>query len=111
MLDTIGIKGVLKLMKDIKDRYCEFRSCLAFYDGNTMEFFESSSPGKISTSIRGKNTKNEWSELWYIFIPENYDKTLAEFTEEELKKRDETKEDSCMAKFGAWYELIWDLLH
>lgn len=104
MLDTIGIDGVLKLMKDVEDRYCEFRSCLAFYDGHTMEFFESKSPGKISYDVKGRDTENKWSELWYIFIPENYKKTLAEFTEEELKRRDETKEDSCMAKFGIWFE-------
>ena len=45
MLETIGIKGLLKLMDGVEDRYCEFRSCLAYYDGVDMKFFESKSPG------------------------------------------------------------------
>ena len=103
-LDTIGIEGILKLMKDVKDRYCEFRSCLAYYDGETMEFFESRSPGTISENIRVGNDENKWSDLWYIFIPDKFNKTLAEFNEEDSKRYDEMKEDSCITKFGKWYE-------
>lgn len=36
-LDTIGIEGILKLMKGVANRYCEFRSCLAFYDGDKLD--------------------------------------------------------------------------
>lgn len=105
-LDTIGIEGILKLMKAVPNRHCEFRSCLAFYDGNKMKFFESKSPGKISESIRGRSTENKWSDLWYIFIPEGFSKTLAEFNDSDFVDYDKTKEDSCIKRFGVWYEEI-----
>ncbi len=86
------------------NRYCEFKSCLAYYDGVDMNFFESKSPGIISKSIQGKENENKWSDLWYIFKPENFNKTLAEFTEEDFIVYDNLKEDSCIKKFGTWYE-------
>lgn len=92
-------------MKGIPNRYCEFRSCLAYYDGGMMKFFESKSPGKLSESIRGRDNKNKWSDLWYIFIPDRFDKTLAEFNEQDFRVYDQMKEDSCIKKFGKWYEL------
>lgn len=105
-LDTIGIEGILKLMDGVENRYCEFRSCLAYYDGVNMKFFESKSSGTISDSIRGNDNENKWSELWYIFKPEDFHKTLAEFDEEDFIIYDKTKEDSCLKKFGVWYNSI-----
>src|SRR3712207_1054512 len=32
MLDTIGIRGLLKLMEGVINRNCKFKSCLAYYD-------------------------------------------------------------------------------
>lgn len=104
MLETIGIEGILKLMEDRIDRYSEFRTCLAYYDGTVMEFFESRAPGKIAESIRGKNNQIKWSDLWYVFIPEKFNKTLAELSEREFEEYNKTKEDSCIIKFGDWYE-------
>ncbi|MBU3128690.1 hypothetical protein LGL55_16080 [Clostridium tagluense] len=106
MLETIGINGVLKLMEGISNRYCEFKSCLAYYDGINLEFFESKSPGTISESIKGNENENKWSDLWYIFKPEKFNKTLAEFSEDDFKRYDELKEDSYIRKFGIWYEAI-----
>ncbi|MCB2299246.1 non-canonical purine NTP pyrophosphatase [Clostridium tagluense] len=106
MLETIGINGVLKLMEGISNRYCEFKSCLAYYDGINLEFFESKSPGTISESIKGNENENKWSDLWYIFKPEKFNKTLAEFSEDDFKIYDELKEDSYIRKFGIWYEGI-----
>ena len=103
-LETIGIKGILKLIEDKKDRSCEFRSCLAYYDGKNMEFFESRSIGKISQSIRGNHTEKKWSDLWYIFIPDSFDKTLAEFDESDFKRHQNIKEDSAIKKFAKWYD-------
>ena len=105
-LDTIGIEGILKLMNGVKNRYCEFRSCLAYYDGSLIKFFESKSPGTLSEDIKGRDSQEKWSDLWYIFIPEQFDKTLAEFDGNDFECYDRTKEDSCIKKFGVWYETI-----
>jgi XTP/dITP diphosphohydrolase len=103
MLDTIGIEGVLKLLRDEENRECEFRSCLAYYDGEEMRFFESKSPGVISQEIRGSENENRWSDLWYLFIPQHFHKTLAEFDETDFMEYNRVKEDSGMKKFGEWY--------
>lgn len=103
MLGTIGIEGILKLMDSIENRYCEFKSCLAYYDGIDIKFFESKSPGTISESIRGKENENKWSDLWYIFKPESFNKTLAEFSQEDFFVYDNLKEDTCIKKFEDWY--------
>ena len=84
MLDTIGIDGILKLMDGVENRACEFRSCLAYYDGEEMRLFESKSPGVIAEKIRGSDNENSWSDLWYIFIPRHFRKTMAEFDEEDF---------------------------
>lgn len=50
-------------MKDVLKRCCEFRSCLAYYDGEEVQFFQSKSPGIIAENIRGCD--NEISGLTY----------------------------------------------
>lgn len=103
-LDTIGIEGIIKLMKNVDNRNCEFRSCLAYYNGKNFEFFHSKSPGTISEEIRGIDNDNKWSDLWYIFIPDMFKKTLAEFNEHDFMKYDKLEDDSCISQFGSWYE-------
>lgn len=103
MLDTIGIRGLLKLMEGVINRKCKFKSCLAYYDGIHMEFFENDDPGTISYNIKGKENQDSWSDLWYVFKPNNFYKTLAEFTEDEFKVYESLKDDNCMKKFGLWY--------
>lgn len=103
MLDTIGIEGILKLMHGVENRVCEFRSCLAYYDGEELRFFESKSPGVVAEKIRGSENENSWSDLWYIFIPRHFCKTMAEFDEGDFLEYNRVKETSGMRKFGEWY--------
>lgn len=103
-LETIGIEGILKLMEEKDKRSCEFRSCLAFYDGKEIKFFESSSKGNLSYLKRGQDSKDKWSDLWYIFKPNHFNKTLAEFEKKDFEKLKALKEESAIAKFAKWYE-------
>ncbi|MBN8193288.1 hypothetical protein JI667_14145 [Bacillus sp. NTK074B] len=103
MLDTIGIEGILKLMSGVENRACEFKSCLAYYDGEELRFFESKSPGSIAEKRRGSDNENSWSDLWYIFIPRHFHKTMAEFDKEAFLVYNRVKEASGMKKFGEWY--------
>ena len=105
-LETLGVKGLLKLMHDVENRSCQFKQCLAYYDGETMNFFESQSPGHLSTSIRGNDKENKWSDLWYIFKPLDFDKTLAEFDDEDFESYRKLAEPSSIKKFGLWYDDI-----
>ncbi len=102
-LGTIGLDGMLKLMDGVEDRSCEFRSCLAYHDGEKIEYFESRTKGSISETQLGAENKNSWSELWYIFVPEKFQKTLAQFDEADFILYEDLKEDSCIKKFANWY--------
>lgn len=105
MLETIGIEGLLKLMDKVENRTCTFKSCLAYYDGENMEFFESNDYGTLAHSIRENENNEKWSNLWYIFKPKGFLKTLAEFNEEDFLRYDNnSKDDTCIKKFGNWYD-------
>ena len=86
-LDTIGIHGILKLMEGKENRKCKFTECLSYYDGNKVYQFMGEHPGYLSIEKLGNDTDKKWSDLWYIFIPYGYDKTLAQMTDDERLKR------------------------
>lgn len=103
-LETIGIKGILKLMKDEKNRKCYFGECLSYYDGKDLYQFMGKHDGYIAEEILGNDTNKKWSDLWYIYIPKKYNKTLAQMTdiERDNRKRDESSIDS-FEVFANWY--------
>ena len=104
-LETIGINGILKLMEDKVNRKCCFRQCLAYYDGNEILYFYGESKGTLAKEIRGMETDAKWSDLWYIFIPLNTTKTLAEMSDEERDtRRLFDKSTNALEEFANWYK-------
>lgn len=105
-LKTIGIEGILKLVEG-KDKKCEFRECLAYMDKNLKKpkCFISHIKGTISNEIRGKMQKHLWSKIALIFIPENYNKTLAEMTYKEyiMWDRISLEANATSRDFSRWY--------
>lgn len=106
-LETIGINGILKLMEGKENRKCKFTECLSYYDGQELHQFMGKHDGTLSTKILGKDTDKKWSELWYIFKPIGYDKTLAQMTDEERTEREKNREKynsvDSMREFAKWY--------
>ncbi len=106
-LETIGINGILKLMEGKENRKCRFTECLSYYDGQELHQFMGKHDGNLSTEILGEDTDKKWSELWYIFKPIGYDKTLAQMTDEERTEREKNKEKynsvDSMREFAKWY--------
>ena len=102
-LSTIGINGILKLMEGVSNRRAYFKQCLAYYDGKEIKYFYSQHEGEIATEISGDDRIQKWSDLWYIFISNGYDKTLAALSDEEQKKR-ENKSEGTLAQFAKWYK-------
>jgi len=103
-LETIGIEGILRVVKD-KPRKCEFRHCLAYFDKSLMKpkCFESSVEGRLSSIPRGEIKENSWSELFLIFKPKSGKKTLAEMSPHEYNEwRNETYNHSYATKLGEW---------
>lgn len=59
----------------------------------------------MSKEILGLNREEKWSDLWYIFKPEGFDKTLAEMdTEERENRRKIDGSVQAMQEFAKWYE-------
>ena len=105
-LDTIGIDGILKLMEGKENRKCRFQECLAFHDGKEIRYFYGEHEGVLTCEVKGKDRKEKWSDLWYIFQPIYFNKTLAEMNEEEREARrkiDGSKE--ALQEFANWYEV------
>ena len=105
VLDTIGVDGILKLMKDESNRSCMFKECLASYDGSEVKYFYSTSEGRLSKEPLGIDNPEKWSDLWYIFIP-NYSpsgRTLAQYSIEETIER-RKKLNPSMKQFADWYK-------
>lgn len=98
-----NIDELLEIMKDVKKRGCQFLDCLTFYDGDEFYFFYGIDEGYLSYEKRGTANRLMRSNLWYVFIPKGYSKTLAEMTEEERKKR-KVCHVSAKEQFIAWYK-------
>lgn len=104
-LETIGIDGILKLMEGKENRKCKFEECLAYHDGNEIHYFYGKHPGNLSNEILGKDRDEKWSDLWYIFKPDNHDKTLAQMTSEERENRRRNDGSySALKVFADWYK-------
>lgn len=105
VLKTIGVNGILKLVEN-QDKSCEFRNCLAFFDETLKEpvVFEGSVKGKLSDKLKGYKQDYFWSDLFFVFMPEGKDKTLAEMTPEEYYKwREKLYASSYLTKFAKWF--------
>lgn len=79
--NTIGLKGILKLLEDLKDRSAYFMTVLTFTDGKIIKTFNGIVKGVISEEIRG----NSGFGFDPIFIPEGEKRTFAEMSLEEVQ--------------------------
>ena len=99
LLEKIGIDGLLEKMKNVENRYCYFKEVLAYFDRENIKLFYGISEGYLSREKREIDINKKWSDLWSVFIPFNYTKTLAEMTEDELKQYLDTA-DNAIKKFA-----------
>lgn len=98
-----NVEHLLEILKDTSERSCEFVDCLTYFDGSEIHTFFGRDEGVISYEMRGRENKAMRSPLWYVFIPNNCTKTLAEMTDEErLKRRD--GHISAKEQFLIWYK-------
>ena len=61
--------------------------------------------GTLSNTIKGLDREEKWSDLWYIFKPKGFEKTLAEM--DYIEREDRRKIDGsvqAMQEFAKWYE-------
>lgn len=61
--------------------------------------------GNISDKIQGIDRAEKWSDLWYIFKPKGFNKTLAEMDPKEREERRKIDGSvQAMQEFAKWYE-------
>ena len=97
-----NIEQLLETMENVSNRNCYFLDCLTFFDGNEYYQFFGISKGSLSNEIKGHALKKAKSNLWYVFIPDNCTKTLAEMTDEERDNRNDNR-TSATDEFIKWY--------
>ncbi len=87
--ETLGLKGLLKLMEGISDRSCYFEQAVTYIDAGTIKTFVSDKKnGTLATSISSTDSTRAWGLIWKLFIPEGHTKTISEISEDELSKYD-----------------------
>lgn len=102
VLKTIGINGICKLMKDEPNRNVNFKSALIFKDGNTQKIFICNDGGILADSPRGNNLHN-FNDLFRIFIPKGFNKTLAEMSDLEYSQYEQKIESQDhYVQFAKW---------
>ncbi len=97
-----NITELLETMKQVQNRNCYFLDCLTFFDGKDYFQFFGVSKGTLSHEIRGEQNKKAKSNLWFVFIPMNCSKTLAEMSDEERNNRPDNR-TSATDEFINWY--------
>jgi len=102
---TIGNGGLLKLMKNVKDRKAVFRSAMAFCDSEAKApmIFEGATEGEITVDERSKSGKSGFG-FDPIFRPFKSTKTFAEMTLEE--KNGFSHRAKAVRKFAEWYKKL-----
>lgn len=105
-LDTIGIDGILKLMEKKENRKCRFTECVSYYDGKELHQFMGKHEGALSEKVLGNDSEKKWSDLWYIFKPYGYEKTLAQMTDDERANRTKYESVDAMSEFAKWYKNV-----
>ena len=80
--ETIGVRGILKLMEDVKDRRALFKSVVAFAYDEGVKVFTGTVTGNITEEERGSHGFG----FDPIFIPEGSTRTFAEMSLEEKNR-------------------------
>jgi XTP/dITP diphosphohydrolase len=76
---------------------------LAYYDGDQMHLFYGTSEGTLAHEKKGSQQAKAKSDLWYIFVPRNHNKTLAEMSDDERNNRCDER-TSAIRGFIEWYK-------
>lgn len=96
--ETLGNKGILKLMENVHDRYAEFRSVIGYCAPN-------SEPKTFLGKVEGQIAFEEKGDLGFAFDPifyvEEKDKTFGELSTKE--KNQFSHRRNSLEQFIKWY--------
>lgn len=106
ILETIWIIWIIELIKNKSDKQFEIRNCLSYYDWANLKQFTEVINWNISNEIYPLiNNDYAWSDLYKIIIPNCYNITLAEMTNDIYLEWDKKRIINWMTKqFIEWFE-------
>lgn len=100
--ETIGNKGLLRLMEKVENRKARFSSVIAYYDNiEAPVVFEGNVEGSLTIGERIGSSKSGFG-FDPIFQPDGCAKTFAEMTIEE--KNNFSHRSKAVRKFAEWYK-------
>jgi XTP/dITP diphosphohydrolase len=100
----IGAEGLLRLMEGKKDRYWEIFNIVCYKDEKVQKIFIGVHKGKISKKLNHKKS-GLIRDFDRVLIPDGYNKTFAEFTEEEVKEfNNKIWKQGMFKEFIKWYK-------
>lgn len=106
ILKTIGVDGILNLMKGMQNRSAKFVSFTTFVDsaGNVRQFEREGGEFEISENKIDIQSPFAWSELWKVIYLKEYNKNLCELSEAELAQYyGDNGSNGSIQKFVKWY--------
>ncbi len=106
VLSTIGVDGLINLMKDKANRTAHFASVTTYVDenGTVTQFVRQGGGFTLALSKTGIINPNAWSELWQVIYFDEYQKTLSELSPEELNDfYNKTGATGSLQQFVEWY--------
>ncbi|MDR1494946.1 MAG: hypothetical protein LBI29_02820 [Rickettsiales bacterium] len=84
--ETLGVKGIVKLMEDKSDKTCYLDNILVFTpDGNKFYPFVGKVFGSIAEKVSNNKNPRSWGAIWSIFIPKTANRTIVELGEREYQ--------------------------
>jgi XTP/dITP diphosphohydrolase len=95
VLDTIGFRGILRLLEGVEERGARFETAIAFADGKSIRVFRGRIDGVITPSPRGQEG------FGYDPIFEVGGRTLAELSLEEKSRI--SHRARALEAFGEWW--------
>jgi non-canonical purine NTP pyrophosphatase (RdgB/HAM1 family) len=100
-LATIGVEGLLVLLRDKQDRTAEFTTTVGYFDGVNDHIFEVKERGFLTTERQGENLRG-WTELMYIYGHDNFPgRSLASLDDDDWQKYlDVIAEDSIVTQLA-----------
>jgi len=106
-LKTVGIKNILKMLKDVTNRRAEWRMSVAYvYGRDKFKTFTFIEKGEIAKEKRPHKRKT-MSDYWYIYIPKMVKSNklaLSEMTEKNLEVwHDYYDSHNQFVMFGKWF--------
>ena len=105
VIKTIGLEGIIRLMQG-KDPSAYYRDVMSYMSPGLEKpiSFESVIQGSLIDEPRGSLSERNWGTPQLIFVPEGYDKTIAEMSAEEMAEWFETSVGNfCTSQFAKWF--------